>query len=63
MNAKAKSDVTDCIRRLQKINALMIAVQYAANHDAEFDVSDAMAAIIMIIEHMLTELDALEAST
>lgn len=53
----------DIIRQLQKINALMIAVQYAANHEAEFDASDAMVAIIILIEQTLTELDQVEAAT
>jgi len=33
------------IGRLHKTHALLIAVQFAANHDCEFDVSDALAVI------------------
>jgi hypothetical protein len=52
------------LRRLQKTRALLIAVQFASNHDAEFDVSDALAAIIASIEESLRALDriALEAA-
>lgn len=51
---------TDEIRRLQKAKALLIAVQFAANHEAEFDVSDALAAILPLIEQCLKGLDRLE---
>lgn len=49
--------ISEEIRRLQKMRALLIAVQFASNHDAEFDVSDALAAIIASIEESLRALD------
>ncbi len=48
------------IRRLQKTHALLIAIQFAANHEAEFDVSDALAAILVLVEESLAGLDRLE---
>jgi hypothetical protein len=58
----AKPDIADEIRRVQKIQALLIAVHYAANEEAEFDVSDALAVICVLIEQSLAGLDRLEAS-
>ena len=53
----------DEIRRLQKARALLIAVHFAANHEAEFDVSDALAIILVLLAESLAGLDRLEAST
>ncbi|GFE80242.1 hypothetical protein GCM10011487_22420 [Steroidobacter agaridevorans] len=60
----AQQGISGEIRRLQKTHALLIAIQFASNHDAEFDVSDALAAIIGAIEESLRALDkiALEAA-
>ena len=59
--AQEEHDIGDEIRRLQKTHALLIAVQFAANHDAEdLDVSDAIAAIIVLVEESLAGLDRLE---
>jgi hypothetical protein len=58
------SDVPDIsaeIRRLQKTQALLIAVQFAVNHEAEFDVSDALAVIVVLVTESLAGLDRLEA--
>lgn len=52
----------DEIRRLQKTHALLIAVQFAANHGAEFDFSDAVAAVTLLIEQTLDGLNLLEAA-
>lgn len=46
----AQPDLHYEIRRLQRTQALLIAVQFAANHEAEFDVSEAIAAIVMLVE-------------
>ena len=46
--------------RLHKTHALLIATQFAANHEAEFDVSDAIAAIIERVEQTIAALDLLE---
>lgn len=42
--------------QLHKTNALLIATQFAANHDAEFDVSDAIAVIIERVEQTIATL-------
>ena len=55
-------DLISCIRRLQKTYAVLVAVQFAANHDAEFDVSDALAVIVALVDVTLDDLDVLEVS-
>lgn len=45
------------IGRLHKTHALMIAVQFAANHECEFDVSDALAAVCDRVEQSIVRLD------
>lgn len=44
---------------LHKTNALLIATQFAVNHECEFDASDAMAAIIERVDQHIQTLDAL----
>lgn len=51
------------IRRLHKTHAVLIAIQFAANHEAEFDVSDALAVVVALISESLTGLDRLEATS
>lgn len=58
----SEHDVAKELRRLQKTHALLVAVQFAANHDAEFDVSDALAVIVALIDDSLAGLDRLEVS-
>lgn len=55
-----KEAFTDEVRRLQKAQALLIATQFAAIHEVEFDASDAMAAILTMVEQALLGLDRLE---
>jgi hypothetical protein len=57
-----RSDLNDCMRHLQKTRALLVAVQFAANHEAEFDVSDALAVIVAVVDDALDDLDLLEVS-
>ena len=57
-----RSDLNGCIRHLQKTRALLVAVQFAANHEAEFDVSDALAVIVALVDAALNDLDRLEAA-
>jgi hypothetical protein len=54
--------VSDEIDQLHKTNALLIATQFATNHECEFDASD--AAIIVRVEQTIETLDrfCLEAS-
>jgi hypothetical protein len=59
---KRQPEIADEIRRLQKIQALLLAVQFAANHEAEFDVADALAAIAALVDESLSGLDRLEAA-
>lgn len=60
---RPQPDIGDEIRRLQKTQALLIAVQFAANHEADdLDVSDAIAAIIVLVEQSLAGLDEFEAA-
>ena len=52
--------INDEIRRLQKTQALLICVQYAANDEVDFDVADALAVIVKLIDKSLAGLDRLE---
>lgn len=54
-----KTGIETELGRLHKTNALLIAAQFAANHEAEFDVSDAIAAIIERFEQHIATLDLL----
>ncbi len=58
----SKSDMAHEIRRLQKTQALLIAIQHAANYDVEFEISDALAVIIALVEEVLQGFDQLEAT-
>lgn len=60
--SRERPDLNDCIRRLQKTYAVLVAVQFAANHEAEFDVSDALAVIVALVDETLDDLDLLEVS-
>lgn len=51
------------IGRLHKTHALLIAIQFAANHEAEFDVSDALAVVVALVGESLAGLDRLEAAS
>ena len=44
---------------LLKTNQLLIAIQFAADHECEFDVSDAIAAINERVERHIETLDRL----
>ena len=54
-----KNAVSDEIGQLHKTNALLIAIQFAANHECEFDASDAVAVIIVRVEQAIETLDRL----
>lgn len=55
-----KAAVDAEIGHLHKTHALLIAVQFAANHEAEFDVSDALAVIRDRVEQSIVRLDEAE---
>lgn len=54
-----KAGVEEELGRLHKTNALLIATQFAANHECEFDASDAMAAIIERVDQHIETFDKL----
>lgn len=54
-----KDAVSNEIGQLHKTNALLIATRFAANHECDFDASDAVAAIIVRVEQTITTLDRL----
>lgn len=59
---RLKAAVSRVIGQLHKTHALLIAVQFAANHDCEFDVSDAVAVIRDRVEQSITDLDGTDAA-
>jgi hypothetical protein len=54
--------INDEIRRLQKTQALLICVQYAADDEVDFDVGDALAVVVTLIDDSITGLDRLAVS-
>jgi len=54
-----KDGIETELGRMHKTNALLIATQFAANHECEFDASDAVAAIIVRVEQTIETLDRL----
>lgn len=54
-----KGGIQEELRQLHKTTALLIAVQYAANDECEFDVSDALAAILLRFKQHIETLDEL----
>lgn len=56
-----KAAVAAEINLPHKRRAQLIAIQFAANGDCEFDVSNALVAILVMIEQSLAGLDQLEA--
>lgn len=52
-----KAAISVEIGRLHKTHALLTAVQFAANHEAEFDVSDALAVVVALIAESIARLD------
>lgn len=52
-----KETVNAELGQLHKTIALLIAVQFASNHECEFDVSDALAVIRDRIEQSIARLD------
>lgn len=52
--------LNDEIRRLQKTQALLICIQYAADDEVDFDVGDALAVVVKLIDESIDGLDRLE---
>ncbi len=55
-----KAAVNAELGQLHKTSALLIAVQFAANHECEFDVSDALAVLRDRVEQSIARLDEAE---
>lgn len=59
----AQLDPADEIRRFQKLSALLACLQHAVNYDVsddlQVDVSDALAAVVLLIDHEIDSLDRL----
>jgi hypothetical protein len=54
------SEINDEMRRLQKARAVLSAIQAAAEDGAEFDVGDALAVVVALIDGSLAGLDRLQ---
>lgn len=54
---RLKAAVGAELGQLHKTHALLIAVQFAANHEADFDVSDALAVIRDRVGQSIARLD------
>jgi hypothetical protein len=52
--------INDEIRQLQKTQALLICIQYAADDEIDFDVADALSVIVTLIDQSIDGLDRLE---
>lgn len=52
--------INDEMRRLQKVLAVLIALQAAAEEGTEFDVGDALAVVIPLLHESLAGLDRIE---
>lgn len=54
-------DIAEEIRRLQKLSALLACLQHAVNYDVsgdlQIDVSDALAAVVLLIDREVESLD------
>ena len=57
-----KSGINAELGQLHKTNALLIAAQFASNHECEFDVSDALAVIRDRVEESIDRLDEAQLS-
>jgi hypothetical protein len=55
-----KAAVTAELGQLHKTSALLTAVQFASNHECDFDVSDALAVIRDRVEQSIARLDEAE---
>lgn len=53
------STINDEIRQLQKTQALLICIQYAADDEVDFDVADALAVVVTLIDKSIDGLDRL----
>lgn len=62
MSRRKPSTINDETRRLQKVLAVLIALHAAVEEGAEFDVGDALAVLIPLVNEALAGLDRLEAA-
>ena len=58
---EGEHDLAGEVRRLQKLSALLACLQHAVNYDVseerQVDVSDALAAVVLLIDHEIETLD------
>jgi hypothetical protein len=52
--------VNDEMRRLQKLLAVLVCIQAAAEEGTDFDVGDALAVVVALVDETLRGLDRLE---
>ena len=62
MSRRKRPTLNDEIRRLQQAQALLIAIQHAANYDVDFSVSDTLLVVLALIGESLDGLDRMEVS-
>ena len=60
MSRRKPGAINDETRRLQKVLAVLIALQAAADEGTDFDVGDALAVVIPLVAESLAGLDRLE---
>lgn len=60
MSRRKPPAINDEMRRLQKVVAVLIAIQVAAEEDTEFNVADALAVVIALANETLAGLDRIE---
>jgi hypothetical protein len=52
--------INDEIRRLQKTHALLICIQCAADDEVDFNIADALAVVVKLIDKSIAGLDRLQ---
>lgn len=60
MKRKPPLSINIELRKLQRISALLVAIQYATNEEVDFDVADALAVVVTLLGESLVSLDRLE---
>lgn len=61
MSRRKPATLNDELRRLQKVLAVLIAIQVAAQEGTVFDIADALAVVVPLVNETLAGLDRLEA--
>ena len=58
--SRKPATINDEMRRLQKALAVLIALQVAAEEGTDFDVGDALAVVIPLLQQSIAGLDRIE---